>query len=256
MAPKPTLVFVPGSWHCSEAWNKVITELEAKRYYCVSVTLPSTLSDPSATFLSDVEAVRQSITEETSQGWDVVVVAHSYGGHVASSAVKALTKPAPSSSTEDSSGHVIGIALVASVFTDTGVGFLEVLGGKPPPSWRADVESGFAVITDDPKESFYHDLPEEEASYWVGKLTKQALKPLAEGAEYAYSGWRDVPVWYLATKEDKVLPIDTQRLLVQSTKDAGADVTLREVEGSHYPMLSRPKETAEFLLDAVEYFRK
>jgi hypothetical protein len=37
-------------------------------------------------------------------------------------------------------------------------------------------------------------------------------------------------------------------------KDAGADVTLREITSSHSPMLSKPKETADFILDAVKVF--
>lgn len=111
--------------------------------------------------------------------------------------------------------------MVASGFTITGIGFLEGAGGKPPPSWKADTESGFAVLLDDPTQMFYHDVPADEAAYWVSKLTPQALKPLAEGGEYAYSGWKDVPVWYLATKEDKALPFAAQQWFVQTAKDAG-----------------------------------
>ena len=60
-----------------------------------------------------------------------------------------------------------------------------------------------------------------------------------EGGEHAYAGWIDVPVWYLSTMEDRALPVQAQRMFVQCAKDAGADVTVREVESSHSPMLSR-----------------
>jgi hypothetical protein len=101
---------------------------------------------------------------------------------------------------------------------------------------------------------FYHDLPVEEGNYWVGKLQKHSSKALAEGEEHAYAGWKDVPVWYLATIEDKGLPFEAQRYFVQAAKDGGADVTLREVASSHSPMLSKPKETVDFILEAVAYF--
>jgi len=138
----------------------------------------------------------------------------------------------------------------------TGISFLDSAGGKPPPSWTADVETGYATILAEPRDLFYHDLPEEEGNYWVSKLTMQALKPLMEGGEHVYSGWMDVPVWYLATSADKALPVEAQRFFVQSAKDAGCDVTSREVESSHSAMLSKPKEVVDFVDEAVVYFTK
>jgi len=101
---------------------------------------------------------------------------------------------------------------------------------------------------------FYHDLPKEEGEYWVTRLTKQSLKALMEGGEAVYSGWKDVPAWYLATTQDQALPVEAQRFFVQSAKEAGGDVTLREVESSHSPMLSKPQETVDFILEAVAAF--
>lgn len=79
MSRKPTLIFVAGAWHKASVWDKVTSLLAAKAFNCVPVTLPTTTSDPSATFVDDYEAIRNSITKETSQGNDVVVVLHSYG---------------------------------------------------------------------------------------------------------------------------------------------------------------------------------
>ncbi len=227
--------------------------MEAQQYSCVCVGLPSAKSDASATFLDDVQAVRSAITGETTQGRDVVVVVHSFGGLPGQSASKGLTLPVPPPA-NDASGHVLGFVVVASGFAMTGMSFLGGLGGKPPPFWKADTESGFAEILADPRELFFHDLPEEEGHLWVSKLGKQSLKALAEGGEHVYGTWIDVPSWYLATKEDKGFPIELQRMVVQMAKDAGADVTIREVESSHSPMLSRPKETADVIVEAVEYF--
>jgi hypothetical protein len=144
--------------------------------------------------------------------------------------------------------------MVASGSTPTGVSFLDGLGGKPPPSWKADTETGFATIVVEARELFYHDLPEEEGNYWVSKIQKQSLEALARGGEHAYAGWMDVPVWYLATTEDKAFPVEAQRYFVQVAKVSGADVTLREIESSHSAMLSKPRETADFILEAVASF--
>ncbi|TAQ90333.1 hypothetical protein B7494_g1354 [Chlorociboria aeruginascens] len=253
MSSKPTLVLVPGAWHTPETWDKISLLLEAQQYKCVRVALPSATSNPAATFGDDIKAVRDSIIGETTQGHDVVVVVHSYGGMVGNSAIKGLTRPKPnvSSPGKSSSSYVIGIVMLASGFPQTGVAFIDGLGGKPPPFWRIDEESGFAVLTVDPRELFYHDLPVEEGNYWVGKLEQHSLKSLREGGELSYSGWLDVPVWFLVTTDDKSYPLEFQRMVVQSAKDAGGNITVREVESSHSPMLSKPKETVDFITEAV-----
>jgi hypothetical protein len=75
---------VPGAWHGPETWDQIVSILEEQEYKCVCVELPSTLSDPFSTYKQDVDAVRNSILAETTQGRDVVLVVHSYGGHVGS----------------------------------------------------------------------------------------------------------------------------------------------------------------------------
>jgi pimeloyl-ACP methyl ester carboxylesterase len=229
--------------------------MEAQQYKCVKATLPSTTGNPSSSFKDDIDAIRDIIVAETTQGHDVVVVVHSYGGAVGVSAVKDLTKPKEGNS---SPGHVIGIASMASAFGPTGTSFTEGMDGKLPQSWKLDEESGFAVIVAEaqPRELFYHDLPEEEGNYWVGRIEPQSLKSFMdpEGGKYYYAGWMDVPVWYLGTAEDKALPFEVQKMLVGMAKDAGGDFTVREVQSSHSPMLSKPKEVADFLLEAVAAF--
>lgn len=93
MTSKPTLILVPGAWHTPLVYTKIISLLdEAQHFKCTSITLPSTMGDPSTTLLDDITAVRDAITDETNEGRDVVLVCHSYGGAVGCSAVKGLTK--------------------------------------------------------------------------------------------------------------------------------------------------------------------
>lgn len=115
-------------------------------------------------------------------------------------------------------------------------------------------ETGFADLVAEPRAEFYHDLPEEEGNLWVSRLQKQSLRAFTEGAEFTHTGWMDVPCWYLGTKDDKALPFEVQKYFVQAAKDAGGDITAREIDSSHSPMLSKPKETAEFIVEAVKAF--
>lgn len=252
MSAKPTLVFVPGAWHRAETWDQVISEVSAKGYKGIAVTLPSTLGNPAATFGDDVNAVQEVIRKETDSGNNVVIVEHSYGGQVGNSAVKGFTRK--SEGRADSKANVIGIVMMATGFTVTGVAFLEAMGGNPPPSWVINNETGFADIVVDARDMLYHDLPEEEGKAWVAKLTKHALPSLLGGGEYAYAGWQEVPTWYLKTLEDHALPVQLQEWTVQVARDAGADVTDRGIASSHSPMLSRPKEVGDFIEEAAQYF--
>lgn len=227
--------------------------MEAQHYKCVPVSLASTLGDVSATFPDDVKGVRDAIVAETTQGRNVVLVVHSFGGAVGSSAMKGLTLQKPSSQHEGT-GHVIGFFMIASGFVITGKTFLDGFDGKPPPIWECDWETGVANITVDPKQLFYHDLPSEEGDYWVGRLQQQAAKAFVTGADVAYAGWKEVPVWYLAAVEDQALPIEAQRFFVQGAQAEGGNVTLREIVSSHSPMLSKPEETAKVLLEALAVF--
>lgn len=187
-----------------------------------------------------------------------VIRRHSYGSIPGASALKGLARPKDGTTfTDNSSGHVIGFLMMATGFAQTGVSFLDALGGKPGDFWTMDKENGYAVLTDDAsgmRDLFYPDLPEEEGDLWLRRLTKQSLKSLIEGGEHVYGGWMDVPCWFLATTEDVAFLVQMQKMLVQMAQDAGGDVTLREIASSHSPMLSMPEQTASFILEALAAF--
>jgi pimeloyl-ACP methyl ester carboxylesterase len=251
MADLPTLIFVPGSWHQPTCYNKIIELLQDKHgVKCIAIELPSTKGDPNATFKDDLDVAQTAIASETTQGRNVVIVAHSYGGIVGGSAVKGFTRP----HVPTSSGHVMGIVLIASGFALTGLSFMDPLFGIPPPQWRINKSTGFADLVKSPREVFYHDLPADEANYWVSQLTPQSLKALFEGGEYVNSGWLDVPAWYIGTVEDRGLPVLLQRVQVGMARGMGGEVEHRELRTSHSPFLSRPDEVVGILREAVTTF--
>jgi pimeloyl-ACP methyl ester carboxylesterase len=251
MSSRPTLILIPGSWHRPICYDPIIKLLEPK-FRCVAVPLPSTANNPEASFKDDLDVARDAISVETSNGRNVVVIAHSYGGMVGNSAIKGFTKPKDTDNSQ--SGYVIGLILIASGFTLTGLSFMDPFFGRPPPAWRVNNETGYAELVTSPRELFYHDLPEEEANYWISQLTSQSLKALFEGGEYTYAGWKDVPSWYIGTTEDRGIPVLAQRMTVSMAREMGACVEHRELRTSHSPFLSQPGLTVEIILEAVDAF--
>ncbi|CAI4219689.1 unnamed protein product [Parascedosporium putredinis] len=255
----PTLVLIPGAWHRPTCYDKMAKVLREKhKLRCVAVTLPSASDNPEATFKDDIDAAREAVSSEVSQGRDVVVVAHSYGGMVGNSVIKGFARPKSSQPSNDNAaavtdasegqensptakttpGHVIGIVLIASGFTLTGVAFMDPFFGHPPPAWRVNAATGFAELAQPARELFYHDVePREEADFWVSQLRAHSLKSLFEGGEHAYAGWLD-------------------RMQIGMARVLGGDVVHREMRTSHSPFLSRPTETAALVAEAVEAFSR
>ena len=257
MSNLPTLVFIPGSWHKPTCYDKVIKILqEEDKFKCISITLPSTSGDPQATFKDDLDVAREAISSETTQGRNVIVVAHSYGGMVGNSAIKGFANTNQTETSTTTRGYVIGLILIASGYTFTGFAFMDPFFGHPPHSWRVNKDTGYAELVTPPRELFYHDLPAEEAEYWVSQLTTQSLKALFEGGEYTYAGWQDVPSWYIGTVEDRGLPVLAQRTQIGMARELGASVEHRELQTSHSPFLSQPEATAKIMLDAIAAFMK
>ncbi|TPX12756.1 uncharacterized protein E0L32_000933 [Thyridium curvatum] len=259
----PTLVFVPGSWHRPSCYSRIIEPLTRDHNLrCVSVTLPSTNGDPAATFKDDLDAAVRAVRDETERGRDVVLVAHSYGGMVANSAIKgfaaqpaAALRPSPPSPESTARGHVVGLVLIASGHTLTGLAFMDPFLGRPPPAWRANRATGFAELVADPRDFFYHDLPDADAARCVAQLAPQSLRALYEGAEHAYAGWLDVPSMYVGTLEDRGLPVAAQRMSVGMARGMGARVVHRELRTSHSPFLSQPDAVVALIVEALDYFR-
>ncbi|CAN8101370.1 unnamed protein product [Discula destructiva] len=250
MPSTPVFVLVPGAWHSASTWDSVISLLQERSYISHAVSLPSTSGDPRASLLDDVKTVQAVVTSHIEAGQDVIIVVHWYGGFVGESALRGLpTRSKPAANRDH--GKVIGLALIGTGFTRTGVSFINALGGQPPPFWRANIESGFAELVGDTTALFYHDMSLEEGRAWTRKLLPQSLKSLFEGGEQAYMGWQDVPVWYLITLEDRGLPVEVQRWMANDAREQGADVTTREIGSGHCPMLSRCEETVEFLIEAA-----
>ena len=92
---KPTIVIVPGSFTAYGAYDSFIALLRAQGFTALAIKLPSTQKRhplPPATLQEDAAhargVVERLITER--EGTEVVVMAHSYGGSVATEAFAGL----------------------------------------------------------------------------------------------------------------------------------------------------------------------
>jgi pimeloyl-ACP methyl ester carboxylesterase len=96
MSPtKPTIVIIPGSFSAYGAYDPFLALLRAEGFTAVAVNLPSTqkrMPLPPATLKDDAALVRGVVGAlvAENEGTEVVVLAHSYGGSVATEALTGL----------------------------------------------------------------------------------------------------------------------------------------------------------------------
>ena len=95
MTTKPTILIIPGSFSPSYFYNPFLSDLHALGFSEAFVRdLPSAdrrPPSPAATLQDDATYFNHVINRLFAEGKDVVLLAHSYGGCVATEAVKGLT---------------------------------------------------------------------------------------------------------------------------------------------------------------------
>lgn len=252
MGPRPTLIFVHGAWHTPEFWKLVIPDLEADGHRCVHPQLIFCGTEhPIDSIKPAIEQVQSLISAEVSSGRDVILITHSFGGSVGSSAVKGLTRKDPSNLTSSSTGRVVGLIQIAAFLPPTGVSLHDVLADRSHEPFHHSYPDGWELIDNgDPRKLFYHDLSPDEAETWIKRIVKQSSGAMST-REGVYAGWADVPVWYLVCLDDQAMPVHIQEGMVEAARRKGADITTRRVDSGHSPCLSKPKEVVEFISEAV-----
>ncbi|MFF4585997.1 alpha/beta fold hydrolase [Streptomyces sp. NPDC001388] len=234
MTTTPTVVLVHGAFADATSWSGVITELQA---HGIPVIAPP---NPLRGLASDAAYVASVASQIDGP---VILVGHSYGGALIT--VAGVTE------------NVVGLVYVAAYALEEGESLGELQGRfplsplvsnlkqwtYPTPAGEPAVE---VTIAEDAFPSvFAADVPAE-----VTRVLAAAQRPLAAAAfeeKAAAAAWRSKPSWALIAGADEAINPEVERFGAQR---AGA--TTVELEGaSHAVAVSRPKEVAELIRDAV-----
>lgn len=94
---RPIIVLVPGFWEGPDIYEEVMKHLESCGFACFPMALRSTghaASNPpkkNPSFNDDVESIRQALKGLVSASKDIVMVLHSAGGFIGSSATEGFS---------------------------------------------------------------------------------------------------------------------------------------------------------------------
>ena len=218
------VVLVHGAFADGSGWRGVYDELTRKGYRVTIVQNPLTSLE------DDVAATRRILDR---QDGPVILVGHSYGGTVITEA----------GGDDKVAGLVYVSALAPDVGESTGDQFSEI--PAPPEFVIEPGKDGFGFVNLEKfKLGFANDTSDADAAFL--RDSQVPINMSAFGAKVTKAAWRSKPSWFIvATQDNAIAP----KLLRKQAERIGAEVV--EVEASHVPFISKPKEVAAVIEKAA-----
>ncbi|KAH8653237.1 Alpha/beta hydrolase fold-1 [Tricladium varicosporioides] len=242
IAHLPTIVMVPGAWHTSKHFKIFSRSLEKLNFPSVSIQMPDLGSahPNSITVTDDVNSIRSILLYLLSEGKEVILLSHSWGGGPAGTAVNGLSKVERQSRGEK--GGVVGLIFIAAFLARKGVIFKDALGGKlgsfvlrdTPGVGNTLPNSSLAI------DAFYHDVPLALATRAVLELLPVSenafATPSPSDPGWLNEGFKGRLAW-IYTEQDHSVPPATQDSIMNGS---GQVWDVRKMNTSHSPFLSQP----------------
>jgi pimeloyl-ACP methyl ester carboxylesterase len=225
--PVRNVVLVHGAWADGSGW-KGVYDILTKDGFSVSI-----VQEPETSFKDDVEATKRVIAQ---QGGPCILVAHSYGGAVATEA--------------GNDPSVVGLVYVAAHMPDAGEN--EAEDGKRFPSDLSKstgikkTPDGFTSL--DPAqfhEYFAADLPVDQAAF----MARSQVPNFGDNfkAVITAAAWRTKPSWMLVAGADRTINPELERWYAKRANSH----TIEVPGASHAVYVSHPKEVAAAIEDAA-----
>jgi pimeloyl-ACP methyl ester carboxylesterase len=234
--PRPTIVLVHGDWADASSWTRVIKRLQRKGFPVVAP--PNLLRGP-VTDAPYLAGYLKSISGP------IVLVAHSYGGFVATNAatgndnVKALVYIDAFAPDEgETAGELV--ARGHSCVDENALNQVPYDGGVDLYlRWDAyRTYPGFS-------ECFANGVDREETAALAAMQRPAAPAQFTEPS--GPPAWKTIPSWSLIGTQDHVIPLALQEEM--STR-AGAHIT--RIEAGHLSLITHPGDVTKVILAAVD----
>lgn len=232
---RPTIVLVHGAFAGSSSWNGVIADLAKKGYPVIAVANPLRgLSSDGAYVASLTRSIKGP----------VVLVGHSYGGAVISTAASGLA-------------HVKALVFVAAFAPDVGESALALTGKFPgstlPPALApavklADGGEDLYVQQDKFPHQFAADVPLAQAKGMAVTQRPVQASALSEVAQVA--AWKSIPSWSIYGTGDLNIPPQAMDFMAQR---AQSRKTVVIKGGSHALLVSRAHDVARIIQEAATH---
>jgi pimeloyl-ACP methyl ester carboxylesterase len=223
MSDKASIVFAHGLWADGSCFSKVIPTLQAEGHDCIAA------QNPLDTVKGDVDTVLRAMGRVSGP---VILVGHSYGGTVISSA--------------GVDERVAGLVYICALAPEDGDTSQNDQTKYPttPVFAHIEVAEGRIWLKPDGIKEFCGDLPEAEQK--VVYATQGVPNADLFNQKVPGAAWRSKPSWYIVGKNDHTVHPDLERFLAKRM-----NATTTELASSHVPMLSQPKAVIDVIRSAA-----
>lgn len=226
---KPTIVLVHGAFADSSSWNHVVSRLEKDGYPVLAV------ANPLRGVKSDGEYVARILKSVKTP---LVLVGHSYGGSVISSAATNVS-------------NVKALVFVSAFAPELGES-AATLSSKNPGSTLGSTLDEPVVLPDGTKDLYINQrkFPEQFAAdvpLATARLMAVGQRPITDAAlaEPASSAaWEKTPSWFVYGEADKNIPPQTLKWMADRAK---SKKTVAIKGASHVVMISHPDEVTKLI---------
>jgi pimeloyl-ACP methyl ester carboxylesterase len=236
---RPTIVLVHGSFADASGFNAVIQRLQARGYNTIAP------SNPLRTLNSDTAYLRSLLD---SIDGPVVLVAHSYGGMVATNTatgnpnVKALVYINAFAPAKDETAGDLVYKFPGSMVTP------ENLTVRPYPTTDPAQSGQDAYINANVfRQAFAADVDRHTTDVMAAAQRPIDLAVLQQPS--GASAWNTIPSWFIIGTEDHIIPPELHRFMAER---AGAVRTV-EVRASHVVMISKPAAVVGIIVEAARH---
>ncbi|KJZ73458.1 hypothetical protein HIM_07252 [Hirsutella minnesotensis 3608] len=257
---KPSIVLIHGAWHTTAAYRTLLDMLEARGYPTVAPELPSGAAEtppdpPEADIRCAAEAIRTLVEAPPQEGTgagsgnQVIVIAHSYGGTVATEAVAGLGLR----ERQDRGllGGVRMVIYVAAFVLQEGA-YLDMYAPIETVPW-CEYQGNLKVFSPgrDIGAVFYPDLAPEERDKWLARCTKHPK--VCSFYTPKTTSYDRVDVAYVFCERDEAFPLAGQKAMVQGLKERGVQFREATLDSGHFPMLSMPEALANLVVQFIQH---
>ncbi|WP_100963240.1 alpha/beta hydrolase [Bosea sp. FBZP-16] len=230
---RPTIVLVHGAFADSSSWNGVTKLLQSKGYRVIAAANPLRSVSSDAAYVSDIVA---------SIDGPVVLVGHSYGGQVITTAANGRN-------------NVKSLVYVAAFAPDEGEAAADLAGKFPggtlgkalaAPVKLADGGTELSIDQVKFRDQFAHDVGAADAA-----LMAAGQRPITAAALTEKSGkpaWKVLPSYFIYGDGDKNIPAKALGFMAER---AGSKRTVVAEGASHVVMVSQPQAVAGLIEEAA-----
>ncbi len=234
--PRPTIVLVHGDWADASSWSGVIERLQRRGFTVVAP--PNPLRGP----LSDASSLASFL--QTIPG-PIVLVAHSYGGFVATNAatgnanIRALVYI--DAFIPDTGQTLVDLAVGSCVDPATAFNAVPVPGGVVDLYLRSEPNPPYPGFS----ECFANGVNRNETAVLAAVQRPAALNQFGEPS--GPPAWETIPSWSLIGTADRVITPAQQHAM---STNAGAQIST--VNTGHLSLVIRPNAVTNIIETAVD----